>query len=229
MKILVVNQFCDLRGGVERHLKDLLERLPGDEVVVDCLFGETPSTEPIVRARHALALPELWIEENAVSPDTTSRLADFLRHTHPDVVYLHNIENPAAINSLASFAPTLRYVHHHKVTCPDGKRTLQHPLACCSYPAAFACMIRGHLRRCMPRSPRKAWCAYRRATGTLSSLRTLPLLLVASEFMKWTLVRNQIREDRVEVLPLFASWPPSAWVAPGNPRGLLYVGRLAPG
>jgi glycosyltransferase involved in cell wall biosynthesis len=139
------------------------------------------------------------------------------------------VENAAVISAMASYAPTIRYVHHHKATCPDGKRVLHYPWACCTYPTAFPCLLRAHLRLCMPRSPYKAWHALLRAKGTLSSLRSLPKLLVASDFMKYVLIRNQIAKDKIDVLPLFSSYPPQEWTAPKSPNGLLFVGRLVHG
>jgi glycosyltransferase involved in cell wall biosynthesis len=229
MKILIVNEFFHLQGGVERYLRDLLRSFQERNIAFDYLFGEKTSTEPTFATGRAFALPQLWEDSMHLCSRTRANMEAVLRKSNPDLVYLHNVENPRVISAMASFAPTIRYVHHHKATCPDGKRMLKHPGACCTYPTAFACMLRAHLRRCMPRSPSKAWRAYRRAKGTLSTLRALPKILVASRFMKHVLTRNKIPKESIEVLHLLSPWPPQQWAVPKSPRGLLFVGRLVPG
>jgi glycosyltransferase involved in cell wall biosynthesis len=229
MKILIVNEFFHLQGGVERYLRDLLRSFQERNIAFDYLCREETSTEHAFATGQAFDLPQLWDDSMRLRSRTRADMDAILRKSNPDLVYLHNVESPSVISAMASFAPTIRYVHHHKATCPDGKRMLKHPGACCTYPTAFACMLRAHLRRCMPRSPGKAWRAYRRAKGTLSELRRLPKLLVASNFMKHVLARNTIPKERIEVLHLFSPWRPQKWTRPERQKGLLFVGRLVPG
>lgn len=78
----------------------------------------------------------------------------------------------------------------------------------------------------MPRSPKKALRAYRRSSRNLEAVACLPLVLVASEFMKEVMKLNGIVGERIRVLPYFCRWRGESWQPPARPKGLLFVGRL---
>lgn len=229
MKILMVNEFVDLRGGAERYLIALCEHLVSLGVRVDILHGHKPERKEVAKADHVYRIPELGQEHPALDPGLLLRLKDLLLQSRPDVIYVHNLRHAGAILHLASVAPTFQYVHDHKASCPDGKRLLHFPLSPCAHPISPFCMLRAHFRRCMPRSPGKAVGAYLRAKGRLSASCRLRGLLVASTFMEELLRANGVPHRLITVLPLFTPWPVEKWTTPENPNGLLYVGRLAQG
>ncbi|MEW6665506.1 MAG: glycosyltransferase family 4 protein [Thermodesulfobacteriota bacterium] len=230
MNILIVNRFIALLGGVERYLIGLCEALSEKGVQVDFLYAEdTPNADLVAKSRKRFVIPEIWQQENRLTQNTRGKLLQVLQESRPDFIFFQNVENAKAMHFLSSAAPSVRYIHHHKATCPDGKRLLHHPESFCLHPASFSCILRAHFRRCMPRLPSKAWTAYRRATSGLSVIRSLRGIVVSSHFMKAVLIRNRIRGEVIHVLHHFPPWEPEDWVAPGRPKGLLFVGRLVPG
>ena len=225
MRILLVNQFISLEGGVERYLYDLCGHLIERNIQVVFLHGQSSDTAPPPNIK-SHCLPNLWQQGKALSAKTQRNPFQILTQENPDVVYLQNIENGAAMSLMRSCYPTVRFVHGPKTTCPDGKRWLHRPDAQCFYPLSKTCMLRAHTRRCMPRLPTKAWRAFQQSRQSLVATQKLPALIVASHFMKEMLVLNHCSPERITVLPYFPQWGGEEWSPPTAPKSILFVGRL---
>jgi len=225
VRILLVNQFISLEGGVERYLHDLCSNLTERNIQVVFLHGQSSDTEPPPNVK-SLCLPDLWQQGQALSAKTRRNLFQVLTQENPDVVYLHNIEDGAAISLISSCHPTVRFIHGSKTTCPDGKRWLHRPDAQCFYPLSKTCMFRAHTRHCMPRLPTKAWRAFQQSRQSLVATQELPALIVASHFMKEMLALNHCSPERITVLPYFPQWEGEEWTPPMAPKSILFVGRL---
>lgn len=225
MKVLLVNRYFSLVGGVERYLIDLFDALQKEGHELHILYGEGVD----VFCQKGFRVTELWNGSERLDLRIRKRLEAILSESNPDVIFVNNINNGEAVTLLASEFPTVKYIHGHVDTCPDGKRMLLNPIEACKYKLSLMCAIRAHYRFCMPRSPRKAWYSSRGARKNLSASVLLPQILVASSFMKRLLVSNGVPGHKIEVLPYFTTWPKEAWAEPADYKGLLFVGRLAQG
>jgi len=222
MRILIVNRFARLVGGIERYLLGISRRLAAAGHTVAFLHGGGGADPAFGAAARLAEFSNLWKTGYADFPMIGKMLAGL----RPDIVFLHSLDNAPAAAFIARQYRTLRYVHDHCLTCPDGKRMLRGPDADCRFPAGLACLWRAHTRRCCPRDPRKAWRALRRVNGARAAARDLAALLVASRYMQTTLQWCGVPAERITVLPYFPAWAPEAWTPPARPRGLLFAGRL---
>jgi glycosyltransferase involved in cell wall biosynthesis len=172
-----------------------------------------------------------------VSRDVKSRIDHILQDYRPDFVYMHNIGNPKTIRYISSKCPTVRYVHDHKTTDPDGKMLLHDPLEVNKYRLSPACFLRAYTRRSMPRHPAKGVKAYLRATGLLKATKDLEHILVSSSYMKNVLMVNGVEEGKIAILPYFAHPPENQGYEDadeclyGQRSGdrILFAGRIAEG
>ncbi len=226
MRVLCINRYFSFAGGVERYLIDLCSQFQKDNMEVDILFCEGKKNVPY---KKAYIIPEFWDRRKKLTCEMISELQSVIGDSRPDVIFLNNMDNGGIVSLLASTIPTVRYIHGHANTCPDGKRLLSNPTEDCRYPLSLMCAIRAHSRFCMPRSPRKAWYCYHGAKKNLFASVLLPKTIVASSYMKNMLVLNGVPRDKVEILPYFTTWPKETWLEPGDFNRILFVGRISEG
>lgn len=226
MKILMVNRSASQEGGVESYLAGVSRHLSRHGVEVSLLHGESETQSGDTPYQNERAIPELWSRDGIELENALGSVNKCMEECSPDLVYLHDVDSGLVTSHMSMRLPTVKYVHGFKETCPDGKRLLQRPSTSCPFPLSAGCFVRAHTRRCMPRSPKKALNAYLRASRNLVAIRRLPLVLVASRFMKEVLVTNGVSEKKIGILPYFCRLKCERWQPPARPSGLLFVGRL---
>ena len=125
MKILMVNRNRGVEGGIERYIADITEELKRRGNSVDLLCADCREFQELFSSLYGLA--QIWDGQCSLDAESKILLQEMLAESKPDIIYLHGVSNAAAIAILSAHAPTVVYVHDHKLTCPDGKRWLSNP------------------------------------------------------------------------------------------------------
>ncbi|MFQ5952350.1 MAG: glycosyltransferase family 4 protein [Candidatus Omnitrophota bacterium] len=227
MKILFVNRYIEETGGVEYYIRALASRLKEKGHQTGIVHWD--ESKDIADFDSSSRINILWDMELDLGRKAGHMLGEVLRDFSPDVVYLHNMENGKTIDYLARREHVVRYIHGYKTVDPDGRMLLQNPLEINPYPLSPTCFLRAFTRLCMPRNPVKGIKAYLRAKRTLEATKGLNDVIVASEHMKKTLIKNGIRNDRVTVLPYFVDYVLSQEDAVPDKRRMLFAGRIIKG
>jgi glycosyltransferase involved in cell wall biosynthesis len=224
MRVLVATAHAAVVGGVETYLRAVLPRLRDRGVALGLLTAHPEHSGSSVRE---------WVPDVphrvASSPGEVVSAAEAFG---PDVVYTHDLPDPAADDAFARRFPTVRFAHNYAGGCVSGTKCHAAPnWQACSRPLGPACLGLYLPRRCGGLNPISAVKLYRSNRTRQRTLARLRAVLVASRHMADEVIRNGAAAERVKVVPLF---PPNAEPVPTPPEPrprtdrVLFVGRLTP-
>jgi glycosyltransferase involved in cell wall biosynthesis len=212
MRILQVSDRLSDRGGAYTWLLGILDGLVGYGHDVCLVVGADDGTVTApcpVEIRPGL---EARVGQRVGIEATARAFA-------PDVVHVHNVTNPAALEWAAGRPDALVTIQDHRFFCPTrGKWTLAGEP--CRRPMALEictdCFEDGRYFREVHALTERRLAALRRAAA----------VTVLSRYMREELVAAGVPPHRVRVVPPFVhGLPPAA--AEGGPPCVLFVGRLA--
>lgn len=231
MKVLHVNKFAHLAGGVETHVRDLIEvqTRAGDEVTLftaDDVEGEGFTADPVdARSRMRTASHLLWSRRAARA--FGRRLDEF----DPDVVHFHGIYHQLSASVLREARrrriASVMTLHDYKVIAPcylllrDGQ-------------SCTACVGKRLPRdvvrhRCIRGSAAaSALCSFEQFLHRPAYSSWVDRYVVPSEHARDQIAASQVVDGaKLRVVPHGVALPPAS--SPGESRTILYLGRLAPG
>ena len=222
-RILFINDYVGAVGGAERYVAEVSQELANLGWEVHIAFGKRVGNEPSPLAMHPLPMECVsfpWLRR----PDQ-SALERLLGELCPDRVFLQNVLNPDAVELCAREAPTFRFVHDHRLFCPEGK-ILWRGMRPCEKPFAADCLLYTAWHGCMGRNPLWLLANMRVKPREIAASQRVRGLVVASEYMKRCLVQQGFDPAAVHVNPLFSRF--RHWSGPREevPR-LLYAGQLS--
>lgn len=224
MRILVVNEFIGDVGGAERYTAEVCEELACRGWDVHLAYGEKkgydlPKFSSTQLGSDVLGLPR-WFKSPSLEP-----LINLIDSFKPDLAYLQNVLNPEAVCAVSRKVPTFRFLHDHRLFCPEGK-LLWRNLQPCEKPFDSLCLFTTAWHGCMGRNPRSILAHMKVMPKAIAAARNIKVIIVASDYMKRCLLKQGFAENRLWVNPLFPRFP----VGEGQePKGtcLLYVGQLS--
>lgn len=210
MRVLLINDRLSARGGADRHLVAILERLQGRAQTLLAVGHDDGSLPPAERAGLGPWRRLKGLERGGHSPRggqaARARLARLIAELAPQVIHLHNIMDPGLLEEAAATGRALMTVQDHRVFCPGlGKlapagQVCQEPLG----PGCLACFAdAGHGQRLLELTQRR-----------LAALGGMRRLLVLSRYMARELALAGLDPARIEVLPPFVQ----GLGAPPGPR-----------
>ncbi len=197
-------------GGAEKLLFDTLDALEQEgsveNVIVTHDYPENRKTgrrtEHIV---HDLDLQPLTREifdylKRAFSVKKTFRR--LLEAERPDVIHIHNLQNPFVISEAIKAAPTARSIHDPRLYCFNNWRILRRTKEICPYPMGAKCVTEGCLWPDLLHFTLDGRCALPRYYSYLLH-RKVDKLIVESEAMRACVLQNGYRESQIAFLPNF--------------------------
>lgn len=215
--ILWINEAAAFVGGCEQYIFNTVQQLKLRGIRSTLLYNPLQVVDPEYIEMFDHAFPALCMEEQ-------------LEGINADVIYIHQIWNPKAIEALGRCRqPVVRFYHDHRLFCLRKHKITTVTKKPCYRPVGLHCYpCLGFLER----RPSRLGIGVR----TLSELRReqerdkrLDAFVVASQYMRGQLLAHDYDECKISIIPLFAneSQPPIP-----RERGenvLLYVGQLLPG
>jgi glycosyltransferase involved in cell wall biosynthesis len=223
MRVLVAAAHRSVVGGAETYLRAVLPHLLSRGIELGLVTANPPAPGRPAIDDHCPGLPT-WV---AADPKGVLAVGATWR---PDVVYTHEMPDPAADAALVARFPTVLYAHNYGGACVSGTKCHAFPAKqTCSRRLGPACLGLYSLRRCGGRNPLTALSLYRTNRRRQHLLPQYRAVLVASRHMVAELTRNGTPADRVVLNPYF---PPEARPDPDPPTPkprtdrVLFVGRL---
>ena len=231
--IVHVNEKGGRFGGTEEYIDlitpELFRRGVRSHVVCGRVVGDLPAMVDSTLVIEGLAdrTPGSGI------PDAVSRAVGSL---DADVVYLHNLFDPAVVTTLARSEPqavVVWYVHDHYVTCLSELRW-RHDHGACGERLGTGCLTaidRGH---CVLRYPDRAVGPgeLRRRRALNASLGAVDAIIVVSDYMRRLLVDAQPElRQRIHLVPRpirDLGAPPIRARAAHDPAVITFAGRVTP-
>ncbi len=141
----------------------------------------------------------------------------------PDVIHLHQLEDPDVVGALRLKAPVVVSAHGY-MACTAGVHYFR-PGQECTRAHGPGCVPNLALRGCAHvRNPRPLPASYRRATRALQALRLADLAASYSSAVDRHLSTNGVAHRAV--IPLFATTPPRIGTDVPGRRRVLFAGRV---
>ncbi len=226
MRILVVNEFLRLVGGIESYLLELLPILQGrnHELAILCQHEGDRNRDTI----SSDAVSQTW----CIDEITKRQALEAVRTFAPDVIFIHAIEDLALEEELIRISPSVMFVHVFRGTCISGDKTRKFPIiAPCSKPFGPGCLVQYFPRRCGGLNPLTMLNRYQTESRRLKALHKYTKVICASSYMTEELLRHGVAAETVNLFvprephaDLLAS--PQAIPGPGEPWKLAFVGRM---
>lgn len=225
MKILHLTSKYAPAGGIETYVLEtvpLLERFGHKNAVI---FREDHPGTPSVNGDTLLRIP---YSENPAGDRAT--LIREVTRLEPDIIYLHDYLDARAILQVTELAPVVGYVHIFYPVCPGLGKLYRRSDRVCPRAFGLGCIPKIYTERCASaRNPRSVYWLMRNTQRYLHAYRSLPRVVVGSQYMYDLMLQNGIAADRVDILPLFVPVPSPddlAEIPQDATPTILFAGRL---
>jgi glycosyltransferase involved in cell wall biosynthesis len=161
-------------------------------------------------------------------PADAAEAGNWIAEFAPDVVHVHGFPFPSGFEEQIAERPVVRSLHDHGFDCSTGLRYLRNGRIC-RRAHGPGCLASVAVRGCAHRlDVRPVVRSYREISHTrLPLARAADAVVVYSEFVRDTAVRNGVADERCHVIPYFATRAEHA-PAPPESRTVTFVGRLTP-
>ena len=232
--IVHVNEKGGCFGGTEEYIALLASELAGRGVRSDLVCGLVTGVLPA-------DLSSVHIVEGLASrrprPGTGEELAGVVAGLDPDVIYLHNVFDPAAVSALAALThrgPLIWYVHDHYLTCLSELRW-RRDVGSCPQRLGEGCLAAIGEGRCVLRYPERS-LGVNELGERMSLSRSLgdaDGVVVVSEYMRSLLADAQPHlAERIHLVPRpirdLGALRPRQRDKPGDPAVITFAGRITP-
>ncbi len=232
MKILFLNTFSTVHGGVERLLFDTSTELLAQGHDVSMVIARddrrSPNPEFWPSRINRYYVPELIVpvtdrynydraRRSEQYLETRRYLQDILDIESPDIIHIHNFPCLEVLKEIRTKAPIVRTIHSYENQCQNHMKLLPDG-SVCSHPLGEACM---------------AICGFQktfkavRVRSENAFMKKFSRLLAISSYIEEVLVTNGFCRKQIRVLPNFTRLEPKASSVQED-NSVLYVGRITP-
>lgn len=209
MKVLHLCDHYRPIGGAEKLLFDTLDALEKNGVENVIATHDYPANKTTGSRKeyivHDLDIhPFSWnfLEYLVRGARARKPLQSIIREEKPDVVHIHNLQNPFVIDAAVTAVPTVRSIHDPRLYCFNNWRILRKNREICPYPLGYKCVTEGCLWPDLLNFTFDGKCAMPRYASYLIH-RKVDKLIVESEAMRACVLQNGYSEERIAFLPNF--------------------------
>jgi glycosyltransferase involved in cell wall biosynthesis len=215
--VLLVTPRWARNGGVAAHVQASAGELARRGMRVAVLAARVESENAIAGVK-VFAGPALF--DTAAS--TAARLGEALSFA-PEVIHLHQVDDPALVGQLRASAPVLISAHGY-IACTSRVHYFR-PGQECNRAHGPGCVPNLLVRGCAhTRRPQKLPAAYERASRALATLTAADLAISYSSAIDRHLATNGIVRRRV--IPLFATTAAASGSGHHTRRRVVFAGRV---
>jgi glycosyltransferase involved in cell wall biosynthesis len=198
MRILVVTAHQTMAGGVETYVQRMLPLLvtAGHDVAVLFELGAAHGAPTI---SDGAKLAGRW----CVADLGLDACLDEIRRFAPDIVMQNGLRTAAIEERMLSEYRSVLFVHGHYGTCATGTRMNLRPTPQpCTRRFDAGCLVQNYVRGCGVRRPDVLADLYRTQRARLRMLPRYVAVLVASQYMRDSLIAHGVESARIVVVPM---------------------------
>lgn len=224
-RILHITRNISPVGGCEIYIRNLIKISQHSGYQINLITASKTHDAPVEEA----VLPELSSYEHAVAKKSASLLESALKAIQPDLIHIHDLNNPYVIQYCGENFPTVKTTLNADAYCGGTDKYLYTSGKECHFRLGFGCLPIAYYENCMSRHPRRSLEIISIKKKSIQSLQHTSKVVVPSERSKAILMHEGVRADKIEVIPLFAfrsDEPPQPY--PQNSAQVLFLGRLRP-
>jgi glycosyltransferase involved in cell wall biosynthesis len=233
--IVHVNEKGGRFGGTEEYLElvtgELASRGVRSHLACGFLAGEVSPVLDSVEVVDGLG-------SRKIGTHTAAELVEAIGRTEADVIYLHNLFDPAVVTALAEMpgrGPLVWYVHDHYLTCLSELRWRRDYHGACRERLGTGCLDAIRAGHCVLRYPERPLgrAELSERTALSRTLRAVDAVVVVSRFMQG-LLRDAEPDaaDRIHWLPRpirpLGPLHPRRRASPRDPAVITFAGRITP-
>jgi glycosyltransferase involved in cell wall biosynthesis len=194
--VLHVNEKGGSFGGTEEYIALITSALRArgvrSHLVCGVVSGRLPSDLASVHVVEGLA-------SRRPRPDTAEALTEVVAELDPDVIYVHNIFDPAAVWALAGISGRgmlMWYVHDHYLTCLSELRW-RRDIGSCPHRLSDRCLLAIQGGHCVLRYPDQTYARadVERRMSLSESLEAADAIVVVSSYMRTLVLEAQPQLD----------------------------------
>lgn len=227
MKLLFVHERFGALAGAEANLFHTAVELGRRGHTLGLLHGAgTGRAEAVWRSTFSDCFT-LTAKDEAAATRTA------LRVFRPDLVYLHKLADLAVLEVLAdSGVPVVRMVHDHEMYCPRGYKYHYLSREICTRPLSPYCLVPcgAFVTRNHGDGLPLQWNSYPAKKRELELNRQFHRFIVATDYMRQELLRNEFAEDKIEIHPPVTHADQDAVRSTFSPRNrIVYAGQIIRG
>ncbi len=210
MKILHICDHYRPIGGAEKLLFDTLEALENNPNIENVIAMHDYPENKTTGARKEYIINDLDIQPiswNLIDYlirgiKSKKSLRSIIETEKPDVIHIHNLQNPFIISESIRKTPTVRSVHDPRLYCFNNWRILRKDKKICPYPLGIRCVTEGCLWSELLRFSFEGRCAIPKYFSYLLH-RKIDKLIVESEAMNACVLQNGYKKEQIAFLPNF--------------------------
>ena len=194
--ILHVNEKGGSFGGTEEYIALITSALKARGVRSHLVCGVVSGTlSPDLESVHVVE----GLASRRPRPGTGEALAEVVAELEPDVIYVHNVFDPAAVSALAAISGRgmlMWYVHDHYLTCLSELRW-RRDVGSCPHRLGHGCLAAIDAGHCVLRDPDQthAGVDVERRMTLSRSLAAADAIIVVSAYMRALLGDAQPKLD----------------------------------
>ena len=205
MKILQICDYYEPLGGTEQYVLNVSNELEnlGHRLII--VYGIQSNKTLKHENRNEYFLSALMNPEGLTDENSYKALNAIISKHNPDVAFFHNIPNYALIKMCSERLATARYIHDHRFFCPKGDKMFIIGGSTCDFPMSISCYLNTFWRGCLHPFPNISLPLIKNKVRAFKALKNIQLI-VASQYMKKCLIRNEFSPPSIEVIPYYCSY-----------------------
>ena len=237
MRILEINTFNKVVGGVERYVADMAAAMEARGHQMIPLYLMPHEDHPgLVPSHRGYYMHELTphhfgqiydVFRSMRGPQIRREFEQILEREQPDVIHCNNIYSPVLIRHLMGRVPMVRTVHDYRFMCPNLLKLTEREKKLCSARMGLVCYREG----CIKPTDHNGLRHLLLLRWEQEVSKDFDKLITKSHHMKRQLMQVGVPEDKVEAIPLSINAPdyddPPPRVGDGELPMILFVGRIA--
>lgn len=229
MKILVMAPFWGQFGGKEEYLLSCIREFTHMGHRCSLAYGRLTS-RPVQSALLSCSQRQISTFSEIAGPADQAgvdELVRLLRDEQPDVIFMTDVKNMRLLTVLKEYGGLVPMSHDYWLTCPRLTRTTYLRQTICTHTSVHRCLPHGCF---LQRGSDDQSLKYRdlfEHRAILNIYKELDIHLVASEYVKETLVRHGFDANRVKVVGYFTDLNvPSDPTHREDGQVVLFVGQV---
>ncbi len=229
LRITHITRSIEPVGGCEIYIRNLIaETLNAGHAVQ--LITSPPGIETIQPAEgfESAFVNHLSSYERKEAMAATSELGHHLERFSPDIVHIHDLNNPFVIRSCGERYPTIKTTLNADAYCGGIDKYHFSSQKACNLKLSFRCLLVAYKEKCMSRHPRRALEIISLKKESLSAIGSINFVVVPSESSRNILLQNGVPKEQIRILPLFLPTVSQTSLDPYPKKTpcILFVGRL---
>ncbi len=226
LKITHITRSIDPTGGCEIYIRNLiyLQNKLGHEVSLVTALPPISSLQVPV-----IDIPDLASYRHRQARQSVSQLKTQLLLLAPDLIHIHDLNNPYVITECGQNFPTIKTTLNADAYCGGIDKYLPTSEKACEYKMDYSCLLIAYYENCMRRNPKRAIEIISLKKKALRASKYLFAHVVPSKTSKEILMQNGVSEEKIRIIPLFTNFDVSVQETkhPRNQK-ILFIGRLRP-